>query len=70
MPQGRRVLVVDDERAIAESLLRILTLRGFEAITVPSGEEAIARAATFRPDGHPGRYPRRLERNRCRRPHR
>ena len=48
--QGRRVLVVDDEPNIADTLARVLQTRGYEAVPVHSGEEAVATAATFLPD--------------------
>ena len=48
--QGHRVLVVDDEPNIADTLVRILRLRGFEAAAATSGEEAVAMVSTFRPD--------------------
>jgi len=45
-----RVLVVDDEPSVSNTLARILNLNGFEAIAVHSGEDAVALASTFRPD--------------------
>jgi len=46
-----RVLVVDDERAIADSLTAICRLRGLDAVAVYSGEavvkEAISRPPAF-----------------------
>ena len=48
--QGRRVLVVDDEPNIADTLARVLQTGGYEALSVHSGEEAVATAATFLPD--------------------
>lgn len=45
-----RVLVVDDEAPIAESLCCILRNAGFEAECVYSGEAAIEAARRFRPD--------------------
>ena len=50
MLQGQRVLVVDDEPTIADTLARILQSKGYEAIPVHSGEEAVALASTFLPD--------------------
>jgi CheY-like chemotaxis protein len=38
---GLRVLVVDDERIIADTLVQILTLDGFTAAVAYSGEHAI-----------------------------
>ena len=40
------ILVVDDERLVADSLAWILNLVGFKACSVYSGSEAIDRAAT------------------------
>lgn len=45
-----RVLVVDDERVIADTLAMILNQSGFEARAVYSGEGSLELAATFRPD--------------------
>jgi len=41
-----RVLVVDDEAPLADTLARSLTRRGFDAAFVTSGKEAIERATT------------------------
>jgi DNA-binding response OmpR family regulator len=46
----RRVLVVDDEELIAESLAEILRCEGFDAIVALSGEDAVALAGEFCPD--------------------
>jgi|SRR5580693_1945537 CheY-like chemotaxis protein len=46
----RRVLVVDDENIIADSLTMILKRSGFEAQAVYSGETAIETARDLRPD--------------------
>jgi DNA-binding NtrC family response regulator len=48
--KGPRVLVVDDERIIADSLTRILSLSGFDATAAYSGEEARDEARTLKPD--------------------
>jgi CheY-like chemotaxis protein len=45
-----KVLVVDDERVIADTLAMILNQSGFEARAVYSGEKAVEFAATFAPD--------------------
>jgi signal transduction histidine kinase/ActR/RegA family two-component response regulator len=45
-----RILVVDDNRDSAESLAMMLNLRGHETQISLGGEEALAAAATFRPD--------------------
>ncbi len=42
---SRRILVVDDDRAMMRTLCDILTMRGWEARGVHSGEEAL-RAGT------------------------
>ena len=42
--------MVDDERAIVETLARILEDRGYETATAFSGEEAVHVACSFRPD--------------------
>lgn len=45
-----KVLVVDDERVIADTLAMILNQSGFEARPVYSGEKAVELAADFQPD--------------------
>lgn len=45
-----RVLVVDNERIIADTLALILGQNGFAASTAYSGEEAVQRALLLRPD--------------------
>ena len=45
-----RVLVVDDEWLIADSLALILSKKGFLTKTAHSGERAIELAKTFEPD--------------------
>jgi len=47
---GLRVLVVDDERMIADTLAQILNASGFEAMAAYDGEAAIGRAREFEPD--------------------
>lgn len=44
-----KVLVVDDERIIADSLAMILNQSGFEARAVYSGEKAVEQASAFEP---------------------
>jgi CheY-like chemotaxis protein len=53
MPENRvkpKVLVVDDERVIADTLAMILNQSGFEARAVYSGENAVETAGTYAPD--------------------
>lgn len=52
MPQNlaRKVLVADDERAIADTLAAILTQSGFETRAVYSGEAAIEMAERWVPN--------------------
>ncbi len=45
-----RVLIVDDERLIADTLTAILNAHDFEAVGVYSGEEAMEAARTMQPD--------------------
>lgn len=45
-----RVLVVDDERVIADTLAIILNQAGFQASAVYTGTSAVERARTERPD--------------------
>jgi CheY-like chemotaxis protein len=46
----RRILVVDDEQLIADTLVRILNLSGFSAQAAYSGDAALATLATVCPD--------------------
>jgi CheY-like chemotaxis protein len=45
-----KVLVVDDERVIADTLAMILNQSGFDARAVYSGEKAVELASSFAPD--------------------
>ena len=45
-----RVLIVDDERVIADTLASILNHAGFDARAVYSSAQAVDIAQTFRPD--------------------
>ncbi len=53
-PYGRvekaRLLVVDDDPPITDPVATVARYEGWEAVTVNSGEEALRRAAAFRPD--------------------
>ena len=49
-PFKRRVMVVDDEQVIANSLAIILNKAGFEALAVFSGERAIELLESFQPE--------------------
>lgn len=48
--QKPKVLVVDDERVIADTLAIILNQHGYEASAVYTGNGAVERARTVRPD--------------------
>lgn len=50
MDERRRILVADDERAIADSLSVILTQAGYEVFAVYGGREAIEKARRWQPD--------------------
>jgi CheY-like chemotaxis protein len=45
-----KVLVVDDERVIADTLAMILNQSGFQAKAVYSGETALEMASSYQPD--------------------
>jgi CheY-like chemotaxis protein len=45
-----RILVVDDEQLIANTLAALLNLSGFKACPVYSGEEALVAVESFKPD--------------------
>jgi CheY-like chemotaxis protein len=44
-----RVLVVDNEQMIADTLVLILRQNGYDAVVAYSGEEAVQKALTLRP---------------------
>lgn len=46
----QRILIVDDERVIADTLATILNESGYEARAVYSGEEALELTSSFAPD--------------------
>jgi CheY-like chemotaxis protein len=46
----RKVLVVDDERLVADTITEILNKNGFEAVAVYSAEAAIPLAGELEPD--------------------
>ncbi len=46
----RRILVVDDNRDVAESLATLLQMDGHEVRTVHDGQDAVALAAAWRPE--------------------
>jgi CheY-like chemotaxis protein len=47
---GAKILVVDDERAIASTLAMILEYQGYKTAVAFSGEEAVEVAGSFQPD--------------------
>jgi DNA-binding response OmpR family regulator len=48
--QGKRVLLVEDDDALAGVYLVRLQAEGFDVKRVANGEEALAAATTFKPD--------------------
>jgi DNA-binding NtrC family response regulator len=48
--EGRTVLVVDDDRVLADTLSDILRKNGYKPVALYSGEEALELAGRFRPD--------------------
>jgi DNA-binding NtrC family response regulator len=48
--RAKRVLIVDDEHMIANTLAQILNVSGFEARAVFSGENAVEEAMEFQPE--------------------
>ncbi|MFP5238000.1 MAG: response regulator [Acidobacteriota bacterium] len=49
-PNRARILVVDDEKFIADSLAAILQMKGYSAQAAYSAEEALPKAAAMAPD--------------------
>lgn len=50
VPNRLKVLVVDDEKWIADSLVMILKHNGYDATAVYSGEDSVNAAAVLAPD--------------------
>jgi CheY-like chemotaxis protein len=50
IPSKRRVIVVDDERLIANTLATILNNAGYDARAVYSGEQLVELLETFQPE--------------------
>ncbi len=49
-PKKPRVLVVDDEQVIADTLAKILDINGYEASAVYTGTAAVEQARLLQPD--------------------
>jgi DNA-binding response OmpR family regulator len=50
MGMGAKILVVDDDRSLAETLATLLRVNGHEVETAYSGASAIQVAALFEPE--------------------
>ena len=50
MMYGRRVLIIDDEPAIARALKPALEGHGFKVVTAPTGADGLAQVDAFQPD--------------------
>jgi DNA-binding response OmpR family regulator len=50
MPGSRKILIVDDEAKVAETLELIFSTRGYDVRTAASAEEAIEILAEWRPE--------------------
>jgi CheY-like chemotaxis protein len=46
----KTILVIDDEFAIADVLISLLTDEGYRVVTAPNGQEGLALLAESRPD--------------------
>lgn len=46
----KRILVVDDEKNIADTLAMVFKIKGHESLAVYSAESAVATIETFEPD--------------------
>jgi two-component system response regulator MprA len=49
-PVARKILIVDDDRSVADTFARMLKLEGFGVATALSAESGLERAASERPD--------------------
>lgn len=47
--EGGRILVVDDEPAVATSMATLLEIMGYKVVVAESGQEALEQATVFRP---------------------
>lgn len=47
---AKKILIIDDDPDICDSIKAILTANGFEAVTALSGKEGIDAAASTKPD--------------------
>lgn len=50
MDSKKRILLVEDDQALANVYLARLQLEGFEVKHVPNGEDALSTAVQFKPD--------------------
>lgn len=46
----KRVLIIDDDKAVLESLRRLLELHSYEALAVQDSGEAFSKTKSFNPD--------------------
>ena len=51
---NKKILVVDDEKAIVDLISFNIKKEGYDVITAYDGEEAIAKVETEKPDLSPG----------------
>ena len=50
LPAKPTILLVDDDRAVRESLERVLAIEGWRVVSAANGEEALERLAERQPD--------------------
>lgn len=50
MDRSERILVVDDEEPVRESIAEVLRMGGYEVLVAPGGREALAQVDAERPD--------------------
>lgn len=48
--KSRKIMIVDDETAVCESVSNYFTKRNFEVITANSSEEALLKLQSYKPD--------------------
>ena len=46
----KRILIIDDDKVVLESLRRLLELHSYEALAVQEAGEAFSKAKSFNPD--------------------
>ena len=49
MSDKKKIIIVDDDKAVLESLEKLLVLSGFEALSTQDSREAVSKIKSFKP---------------------